>query len=114
MMYGQRNQADRQRFRLDALNTVDAIREATSLEALFSLLERTFQAFAFEHFIISGIPMPHERLQRAVVLRNWPAGWFDMYVREDFVRVDPIVRMCQSTTRPFDWSEAPIAIIECR
>ena len=108
MTAAERSQEDRRRLRLGALDTVDAISAATSLDGLYLLLERTFQAFAFDHFIISGIPTPHERLERAVVLRNWPAGWFDMYVREDFVRVDPTVRMCQSTTMPFEWSEAPV------
>ena len=104
----ERDHADRRRLRLEALDTVDAIGGAQSLDGLYSLLERTFHTFAFDHFIIAGIPMPHEQLERAVVLRNWPAGWIDMYAREDFVRVDPTVRMCQSTTMPFEWSEAPV------
>lgn len=100
---------ERRRRNLCALDVVDEIASATTLDALYSLLDQTFRGFAIDQFIISGIPMPHERLEQAVVLRHWPAGWFEMYVREDFVRIDPVVRMCKATTMPFEWCQAVAA-----
>ena len=99
---------DRRRLALRALDTVDQIGAARSLDALYRVLQATFSSLGFEHFIISGIPTPTEKLERAVVLRNWPAEWFGMYARENFVRDDPTVKMCHATTMPFEWRDAPI------
>jgi LuxR family quorum sensing-dependent transcriptional regulator len=41
------------------------------------------------------------------VLKKWPTGWFDIYAKEDYIRVDPIIRLCRNTVQPFEWSEAP-------
>ena len=109
-----RNGADRRKLHLGALDAVDAIAATTSTAGLYALLQQTFASFNIGHFIISGIPMPHERLERAVVLRAWPAGWFDMYTQNDYVRFDPTVRRCRTTTMPFEWSEAPVDPLDPR
>nr|WP_246215790.1 LuxR family transcriptional regulator [Microvirga makkahensis] len=67
----------------------------------------SFSLFGFENFIITGIPNPKERFEQAVLLKKWPAGWFETYAREDYVRVDPVIRLCRNTVQPFEWSEAP-------
>ena len=106
---GSKEMEARRRRNLHALDTVDAIGAAASLGGLYAILDDTFRSFDIDQFIISGIPTPHERLEQAVVIRHWPAGWFELYLREDFVRIDPVVAMCKSTTMPFEWSEAVAA-----
>lgn len=84
--------------RLEDLSTVDAIMEA---------MRDGLTLFGFENFIITGLPNPQERFEQMVLLRQWPMGWFELYAREDYIRVDPVIRLCRRTTTPFEWTEAP-------
>nr|WP_255726337.1 LuxR family transcriptional regulator [Microvirga sp. ACRRW] len=70
-------------------------------------MARSFTLFGFENFIITGLPGLRERFDQVVLLKKWPLGWFEIYVKEDFVRVDPVIRLCRNTVQPFEWSEAP-------
>jgi LuxR family transcriptional regulator, quorum-sensing system regulator BjaR1 len=79
----------------------------TTIDDVISALERALGQFGFENFIIVGLPSPTERFEQMVVLRKWPAGWFELYAKEDYVRVDPVIRMCRNSVNPFEWSEAP-------
>lgn len=63
--------------------------------------------FGLDHFIITDIPGVNQRFEQAVVLRCWPSGWFEVYAGKNFVRTDPVIRLCRSTTALFDWTEAP-------
>jgi LuxR family quorum sensing-dependent transcriptional regulator len=67
----------------------------------------SFSLFGFENFIITGLPNLKERFDQVVLLKKWPIGWFEIYTNEDYVRSDPIIRMCRNTVQPFEWSEAP-------
>jgi LuxR family quorum sensing-dependent transcriptional regulator len=84
--------------KLDAIADPDGV-----ADAMASSLSR----FGFENFIITGLPHPKERFDQVVVLRDWPEGWFEIYAREDYVRVDPVIRLCRNTVQPFEWTEAP-------
>lgn len=84
--------------RLDDLITVPEIIEEVA---------KSFSLFGFENFIITGLPNPRERFEQVVLLKKWPAGWFEIYAQEDYVRVDPVIRLCRNTVQPFEWSEAP-------
>ncbi|WP_343074050.1 autoinducer binding domain-containing protein [Microvirga zambiensis] len=78
-----------------------------SADEVVEAVAKTFSLFGFENFIITGLPNPKERFEQVVLLKKWPMGWFDIYAREDYVRSDPIIRLCRNTTQPFEWSEAP-------
>jgi LuxR family quorum sensing-dependent transcriptional regulator len=69
--------------------------------------QRVASHFGVEHFVVTDIPVGDQRFERAVLLRRLPPGWFECYARKDFVRVDPVIRLCRSTTAIFDWTEAP-------
>jgi LuxR family quorum sensing-dependent transcriptional regulator len=84
--------------RLDQLSTPREVVDAVAT---------SFELFGFENFIITGLPHLKERFDQVVLLKKWPRGWFEIYSREDYVRVDPIIRLCRSTVQPFEWSEAP-------
>ncbi len=38
---------------------------------------------------IFGIPLPSERIDPYFMLNAWPDGWFERYVQENYVHVDP-------------------------
>lgn len=83
---------------LDRLGTTDEV---------INKMESALTLFGFENFILTGIPNPQQRFEQMVLLRKWPSGWFEIYAGQNYVRVDPVIRLCKQTVNPFEWSEAP-------
>ena len=104
----QRRQADaQQRQHLDVLDVVDGLAAIATLDRLVDALVTAFDPFAIDHFVITGLPHPHERFEKVMVLKHWPSEWFKVYAGRDFARHDPVIRQCRTTTSPFEWTEAP-------
>ena len=91
----------------EAFEFIEKLDGLATPQDVIDAMEESFSLFGFENFIITGLPNPKERFDQVVVLKKWPMGWFDIYAREDYVRVDPIIRLCRKTVQPFEWSEAP-------
>jgi LuxR family quorum sensing-dependent transcriptional regulator len=91
----------------EAFSFIEGLDEIDDPDRVIGAMERSLAIFGFENFIITGLPNPKERFEQMVVLRKWPAGWFEIYAREDYVRVDPVIRLCGRTVHPFEWAEAP-------
>ena len=89
-----------------ALGTIDSFNAVGDLDAIIARLRAAFSIFGIDHFIVAGLPNPHERFEKVVVLKHWSADWFDLYTKEQFVEDDPVVRRCRATTTPFEWEEA--------
>ena len=90
----------------EAFAFIEDLERLDSIEDVISSLESSLALFGFENFILSGLPNPQQRLEPMVILHKWPTGWFELYAGKDYVRVDPVVRMCRKTVHPFEWSEA--------
>jgi LuxR family quorum sensing-dependent transcriptional regulator len=91
----------------EAFSFVEGLDEIDDPDRVIGAMEKSLALFGFENFIITGLPNPKERFEQMVILRKWPAGWFEVYAREDYVRVDPVIRLCRKTVHPFEWAEAP-------
>jgi len=91
----------------EAFAFIDGLDDLTSPDDVVEAVARAFSLFGFENFIMTGLPNPKERFEQVVLLKKWPMGWFDIYAKQDYVRSDPIIRLCKNTTQPFEWSEAP-------
>lgn len=92
---------------VEAFEFIEVLDLVSTAQEVVDAMERSFALFGFENFIITGLPHPKERFDQVVLLRKWPLGWFEIYTKEDYVRVDPIIRLCRNTVQPFEWSEAP-------
>ena len=82
---------------LDRLHCIDAVARA---------LARSLGFFELEKFILTGLPHPQQRFEQLAILWQWPAGWFKLYAEKDYIRVDPVIRMCGTAVDPFEWNEA--------
>jgi LuxR family quorum sensing-dependent transcriptional regulator len=91
----------------EAFSFIEGLDRIDDSDRVMDAMEKSFAVFGFENFIITGLPNPKERFEELVVVRKWPAGWFEIYAQEDYVRVDPVIRLCGRTVHPFEWSEAP-------
>ncbi|GJD97789.1 helix-turn-helix transcriptional regulator [Methylobacterium iners] len=90
-----------------ALTFVEELDLCSGQDAVVAAVTDILSEFGFEHFIMTGLPHPTERFEQVVVLKRWPLGWFELYSQRNFVRSDPVIRLCRNTTSPFEWTEAP-------
>jgi LuxR family quorum sensing-dependent transcriptional regulator len=91
----------------EAFEFIDKLDSLSTPQEVVDAMASSFGLFGFENFIITGLPNPKERFEQVVLLKKWPMGWFDIYSKKDYVRVDPVIKLCRSTVQPFEWSEAP-------
>ena len=90
----------------EAFTFIEALEGLSTASDVMNAMERTFALFGFENFIITGCRTVASDSSRSCSLQV-ALGWFELYAREDYVRSDPVIRLCRKTTRPFEWSEAP-------
>ena len=91
----------------EAFDFIEDLERLGTTEEVINKMESALTLFGFENFILTGIPNPQQRFEQMVLLRKWPAGWFEIYAGENYVRSDPVIRLCKQTVNPFEWSEAP-------
>jgi LuxR family transcriptional regulator, quorum-sensing system regulator BjaR1 len=91
----------------EAFAFIENLERLTTIDGVMDSLEQSLALFGFENFVLTGLPHPQQRFEQMIVVRRLPAGWFEVYVANDYVRVDPVVRMCHRTVHPFAWHEAP-------
>lgn len=95
-------------YRRDAFDFVERLNRHTTVSGVMDDAERTFNRFGFETIIIAGLPLvAGGDFSSRVIAKRWPAGWFDLYTRNNYEHRDPVVRYCRRTTTPFEWAEAP-------
>src|SRR5688572_7129296 len=79
----------------EAFTFIETLEGLSTTHDVMSAMERGFALFGFENFIITGLPNDRERFEHVVLLRKWPMGWFELYARENYVRADPVIRLCR-------------------
>lgn len=86
---------------------VDRLARRTSTDGVVGELRAAGALFGYENFCISGLPLPHERLDPYVLASGWPAEWMRRYADRNYVHADPVIRQVRMASMPFAWEEAP-------
>lgn len=90
----------------EAFAFVELLGTLRSPDDVMTQMEKSLGLFGFDNFIFTGLPNPDQR-EPIVLARRCPQDWFDLYVREDYISVDPVVRLCRNSISPFEWRDAP-------
>ena len=91
----------------EALDFIEGLDRVATVTAALDAMETAFGRFGFKTVIVTGLPNPDQRFEQVVLAKRWPAEWFKLYTANDYIRVDPVARLCGRTHNPFEWSEAP-------
>jgi LuxR family quorum sensing-dependent transcriptional regulator len=91
----------------EALDFIERLEHIPTVSAAMDLTEQAFSRFGFETLILTGLPNPEQRFEQVVMAKRWPAEWFKIYTKNQYIHVDPVARMCRRTVNPFEWAEAP-------
>ncbi|MBV8800942.1 MAG: LuxR family transcriptional regulator [Alphaproteobacteria bacterium] len=78
-------------------------REVADLDVLKGLVESISREFGFTYFLLAH----HVNLiaPNYVQLSNYPEDWSNEMRRQSQFAADPVLRACQKTAAPFQWSE---------
>lgn len=96
---------DRQQAANVMFDFITAMTAANDADAIIHDLSKVSKSFGLDCFAISGIPLPGEKIDRYVLLSAWPEGWFERYVAEDYVHIDPVIYQSKISDGAFVWSE---------
>ncbi|MFK3781753.1 autoinducer binding domain-containing protein, partial [Agrobacterium sp. NPDC089420] len=84
---------------------ITAMTAANDADAIIRDLSTVSKTFGLDCFAISGIPLPGETIDRYVLLSAWPEGWFERYVAQNYVHIDPVIYQSKISDGAFVWSE---------
>lgn len=84
---------------------IECARCADNEEAILKGLTVSASFFGIEMFAISGIPKANERIDPYFIGHQWPVGWFERYLSQNYVHADPVIRRSLRTDDMFLWSE---------
>jgi LuxR family quorum sensing-dependent transcriptional regulator len=67
-------------------------------------VERILARYGITRLIFTGLP--DTQFERAVLASRWPAEFLGLYLRNDYIRFDPIARRGRRSSQPFEWAAA--------
>ena len=92
---------------MEALSGLERLDAATGPSDVLNILEAALKPFGAEFFCINFLPAPHQQFSDVLLAHRVPADWLQLYLDKQFCSVDPSLRHCRHTTRPFEYLESP-------
>lgn len=89
-----------------ALNFIEAVREKTSVFDVLALFQETINRFGFASYLMFDLPDHSDYLDQSILAFGKPEAWFQHYLKNNYVRDDPIVAYSRKRVEPFFWHEA--------
>jgi LuxR family quorum sensing-dependent transcriptional regulator len=96
-------------FSLEAIEFAQRIGLQNSPDAVVEETARATARFGIETVAFSFLPNGAQAFADTLLARKWPAEWFSEYTSNNYIRIDPVAHALKSATRPFRWSDIPMA-----
>jgi LuxR family quorum sensing-dependent transcriptional regulator len=90
-----------------ALAGLDHISAATSAPEVLSFLEKALKPFGAEFFCLNFLPVAPQKFEDVLLVHRVPVDWMQLYLERQYSLVDPSLRHCWRTTRPFEYLQSP-------
>jgi LuxR family quorum sensing-dependent transcriptional regulator len=92
----------------EAFDFIDAVQGLSTAGEIMEAMQAVLGRFGFEFFCFNFLPTPQQSFADVLLANRLPGGWLDLYVEKQFVHVDPSIRHCRTTFRPYRWfKDAP-------
>lgn len=89
----------------EAFAFIDRLGAIGTREGVLDAMADSLGALGFEHFILTGLPSPQQRVEQLFMASRWPPHWVSRYVALGYAAHDPVLHRCWSTVNPFEWTE---------
>jgi LuxR family quorum sensing-dependent transcriptional regulator len=87
----------------DAFGFVDALDALSTVGDVANAFEHAVARYGIQHFIATDLSLKGQRFEELVIASRWPAEFFMLYVDNDYVRFDPLIRRSMQSHMPFEW-----------
>lgn len=88
-------------YEADVFNVIAELEQLSDVDTVMNTLAAELGRHGFEAIIIAGLPEDH--FENAVLAIRWPPDFFELYVRNNYIRYDPIAKRCRRSAEPFEW-----------
>lgn len=78
--------------RLELFDSVDGVTEALAV---------LLAAHSIEHFLLSFLPAELSTVADVLLIDHLPAGMVQNYIEKNYLQIDPTLRRCRTSVRPF-------------
>jgi LuxR family quorum sensing-dependent transcriptional regulator len=89
----------------EAFAFIEGLEKLSSRDEVADAMQRAISGFGGESLFLTALPHADQRLEDVVFARRWSPEWFEIYTREQYIRVDPYACFLRSAGRPFEWHE---------
>ena len=95
------------KFGREALEAIEHLERAPSTGCVMEIMQRALAPSGVEFFCFNTFPRPHQRFEEVMLASQVPTEWLKLYLDEQYVHVDPSIRLCRRSVHPFEWKDAP-------
>jgi LuxR family transcriptional regulator, quorum-sensing system regulator BjaR1 len=85
----------------DTLAFIEELEQKPTASAVMDAMGRVLERHGIEKILIGGLS--ESDFERDVFATCWPADFLDLYIREQYIRFDPVARRCRRAAQPFEW-----------
>ncbi len=86
---------------------IDRLDRLSSMDAMMSEMQRVLATFGLEYCAFQDLPDTKRSYDEFVICTRVPEEWLKIYLKEEYVRIDPAFRLCRRSIDPFIWADAP-------
>ena len=90
------------------LSALDRIENARTNAELRDIFSSEIARYGYEHFVFASSRIQRSSFIKMVMLEKWPRGWMQQYQNDNFVVVDPVVKLTRTSYDAFTWDEAAV------
>ena len=96
--------------RQDLFEVIEDVERGSTVDEVMDEIERFAGRFGFEFVILTGLSEEH--FERAVLESRLPPEFLDLYVKNDYIKFDPVARLARVSAMPFCWDQEIFAAHE--
>jgi LuxR family quorum sensing-dependent transcriptional regulator len=92
-----------------ALDAIEQFNRAQTVERLSCDLTRAIAPLGYQFFCCLAAPGAQNRtFDQRVLLKVWPEGWLQQYLKSDFYLHDPVASALRAGTQTFRWADVVV------
>lgn len=89
----------------DAFAFIETLDRLSDADTISDTLQRMLAQFGLDAFILSALPAGGQTFKEAIVTERLPAEWLQIYTKEEYFRVDPILGHLRRSAKPVEWRD---------
>ena len=89
------------------LNCLTAIESAQRFSNLPDIILQIRDLYEFSNIAFHVVRLGDRSGTNPLLLLTYPTEWTQLYIKNDYFQIDPVVRISKTRFLPVDWSELP-------